>query len=81
MQTQNPWLDDISRLMTGAMGVAQGAAEEARGFVHSQIHRVVADLDLARRDEFEVLKALVAQQNARIVALEAALLDAQSKLK
>lgn len=71
MQTQNPFVDDMAQWMTSAMGLAQGAAEETRNFARSQMNRMIAELDLVRRDEIEVLKALLAEQAARIAALEA----------
>ncbi len=73
MQSQNPFVDDMAQWMTSAMGIAQGAAEETKTFARSQMNRVIAEMDLVRREEMEVLKALVADQGKRIVALEAAL--------
>lgn len=70
---QNPFLDDLSRLMTSAMGVARGASEEARSFAQSKMHEFVADMDLVGRDEFEILRAMVLAQADRIAALEAKL--------
>lgn len=73
MQTQNPFVDDVAQWMTSAMGLAQGAAEETRAFARSQLNRMIAELDLVRRDEMEALKDLVAEQGKRIAALEAML--------
>lgn len=71
MQTQSTLFDDLARLMTGAMGVAQGVQEEARTFVRTQADRFVADMDLVSRDEFEALKERVAELEARIEELTA----------
>ena len=78
MQTQSTIFDDLARLMTGAMGVAQGVGEEAKTFVRTQADRFVADMDLVSRDEFEAsretaleAKAEVEALNERIAALEA----------
>lgn len=80
MQTQSSVFDDLARLMTGAMGVAQGMGEEARSFMRSQADRFVAEMDLVGRDEFEAVKQLAAEARAeadelrqRVAALEAAL--------
>lgn len=70
---ENPFLDDLSRLMTSAMGVARGAGEEARSFAQSKMHEFVADMDLVGRDEFEILRAMVLAQADRIAMLEARL--------
>ncbi|MEM7320578.1 MAG: accessory factor UbiK family protein, partial [Pseudomonadota bacterium] len=52
MQTRNKILDDISQLMTNAMGVAQGAKDEAETAMNSMIDRWLADRDLVTREEF-----------------------------
>lgn len=69
MQTQSTVFDDLARLMTGAMGVAQGVSEEAKSFMRSQADRLVADMDLVSRDEHEALKERVEALEARIEAL------------
>ena len=58
MQTRNKIFDDLSELMTNALGVAQGAKDEADTAVRGVIDRWVADKDLATREEFEVLKIM-----------------------
>jgi BMFP domain-containing protein YqiC len=60
MQTQNPFLDEMSKLTTAAMGLAQAAGEEAKAAFRSQVDRLAAEMDFVRRDEFEVLKAELA---------------------
>jgi len=72
MQTQNPFLDEMAKLTTAAMGIAQAASDEAKAAFRSQADRVVADLDLIRRDEFEVLKTEIAALRAEIESLKAA---------
>lgn len=71
MANQNPLLDDLAGLMTGAMGAARSAGEEARTMVQSQAARLIADMDLAGRDEVDALKALLQSALARIDTLEA----------
>ena len=58
MQTRNKIFDDLSELMTNALGVAQGAKDEADTAVRGVIDRWVADKDLVSREEFEVLKIM-----------------------
>ena len=53
MQTRNKVLDDISQLMTNAMGVAQGARNEAETAMKSMIDRWLADRDFVTREEFD----------------------------
>lgn len=73
MQTQGSVFDDLARLMTGAMGVAQGMSEEAKTFVRTQADRFVADMDLVSRDEFEALQETVRELRAKVAELEAKL--------
>lgn len=71
MANQNPLLDDIAGLMTGAMGAARSAGEEAKTLMQSQAARMIADMDLASREEIESYKMLLQNAIERIEALEA----------
>lgn len=78
MQTRNKFFDDMSQLMTNAMGVAQGAREEAETAMKGWVDRFLADRDLVTRDEFEAVRAMAQKAReendalkARIAALEA----------
>ena len=77
MQSRNKILDDVSQLMTNAMGVAQGAREEAETAVKSVIDRWLADHDFVTREEFDAVKAMAQKAReenenlkARVDALE-----------
>jgi BMFP domain-containing protein YqiC len=70
MQTKNPFFDEFAKLATGAAGVAQGFGEEARTFWRSQTERMIADMDLVRRDEFDVVKDLAQTARAEVEALK-----------
>lgn len=72
MQTQNPFLDEMAKLTTAAMGLAQAAGEEAKAAFRSQTDRMVAEMDLIRREDFEALKAEVAALRAEVEALRGA---------
>jgi BMFP domain-containing protein YqiC len=72
MQSRNPFLDEFSKLATGAMGLAQTAGEEAKTAMRAQADRFVAEMDLVRRDEFDALKAEVTALREEIAALKAA---------
>jgi BMFP domain-containing protein YqiC len=77
MQGSNKVLDDISKVMTGAAGAAQGVREEVDGHIKNLMERLLRDMDLVTRDEFEAVKemARIARDendtlSARIEALE-----------
>ena len=79
MQTRNKILDDISQLMTNAMGVAQGAKDEAETAMKSMMDRWLADRDFITREEFDAVRAMAQKAReenealkARIEALEKA---------
>ncbi len=72
MQSQNPFLDELAKLSTSAMGLAQAAGEEAKSAFRAQADRFVADMDLVRRDELDGLKAEIAALRAEIATLKAA---------
>jgi BMFP domain-containing protein YqiC len=80
MQSRNKFMDDMSALMTNAMGVAQGAKTEAETAMKGFIDRWMADRDFVTREEFDAARAMAqkareenAALTARIEALEAAL--------
>ena len=63
MQTRSPFFDELAKTMENAMGVAQAMGEEAKAAVRGQADRMAAELDLVRRDEFDVMKAMFENGN------------------
>ncbi|WP_299754311.1 accessory factor UbiK family protein [uncultured Boseongicola sp.] len=63
MQTRNKIIDDFSQLMTNAMGVAQGARDEAETAMKGLVDRWLADRDFVTREEFDAVRAMA--QKAR----------------
>lgn len=72
MHTQNPFLDEMAKLTSAAMGLAQAAGEEAKTAMRAQADKLAADFDLVRRDELDVLKAELAALRAEVAALKGA---------
>ena len=79
MQGKNKFMDDMSQIMTNAMGVAQGAKDEAENAMKSLMDRWLADRNFVTREEFDAVRAMAQKarvQNdelsARLEALEAA---------
>ena len=81
MQTRNPIFDEFAKLTTGAMGLAQAAGDEAKAAFRAQSDRLVAEMDLVRRDEFDALKAEITALRAEIVALKAGKVSATGQKK
>jgi BMFP domain-containing protein YqiC len=64
-------MDDLARLVTDATGAAQGIRREVEGTVKSQIERMLRDMDVATREEVEVLRDMVSSLRAENEALSA----------
>ncbi|BDW86091.1 accessory factor UbiK family protein [Roseicyclus marinus] len=79
MQTRNKIMEDISQLMTNAMGVAQGAREEAETAMKSLMDRWLADRDFVTRDEFEAVRAMAQKAREENEALKARLAALEAK--
>ena len=73
MQTRNKVLDDISQLLTNAMGVAQGAKTEAETAMKSLMDRWLADRDFVTREEFDAVRAMAQKAREENEALKARL--------
>jgi BMFP domain-containing protein YqiC len=79
-QTTNRFFDEMARLMNDAAGVASGVRREMETVFRNQADRVLRDLDVVKREEFEAVKdmaRLAREENealkARIAVLEAKL--------
>lgn len=86
MQSSNRLLDDLAKVASGAASAVAGMRDEIEGLVRQRVERLISDLDLVSRDEFDVAKAMAARAREeqekleqRVRALEAALADAGAK--
>lgn len=80
MQARGKIFDDISQLMTNAMGVAQGAKDEADTAMKSLMDRWLADRDFVTREEFDAVRAMAQKAREENEALKSRLdaLEAKS---
>ena len=88
MQTQNPFLDDLAKVASGALGVAAGMRGEIEARLRDQFEQVLSRFDLVTREEFEAVKAMAAKAREeqevladRLSRLEAALAEAGQPAK
>ena len=90
MQTDNRLLDDLARMANGALNTLSGLREEIESRVRERVERVLTDMDMVPRDEFDAVKAMAqtarAEQEdlaAKVVLLEERLarLEAAAKPK
>jgi BMFP domain-containing protein YqiC len=77
MQTDNPLLDDLARVASGALGALTGMRAEIEARIRDQLEPVLARMDLVTREEFDAVRAMAAKARGeqdklleRIAALE-----------
>lgn len=75
----NRFLDDMSRLMTNAMGVAQGARDEAETAMKSWVDRWLADRHFVTREEFEAVRDMAIKARTENAELRAMIAELQGK--
>lgn len=61
--------DDLGKLMNDAASVADGVRREAETAVKGQMERIINDLDLVKREDYDALRELVSTQSEEIAAL------------
>lgn len=79
-QTSNRILDDLARVMTDAVGAAQGARREVETLMRGQAERMLRGMDLVQREEFEAVKAMAEKARAENERLEARIAALESHL-
>ena len=73
MQTRNKFFDDVSQMMTNAMGVAQGAKQEAETAMKGMLDRGLAERDFVTREEFDAVRAMAQKAREENESLKARL--------
>ncbi|MAP14693.1 MAG: accessory factor UbiK family protein [Sulfitobacter sp.] len=79
MQTRNKFFDDVSQMMTNAMGVAQGAKDEAETAMKGMLDRWLADRDFVTREEFDAVRAMAQKAREENEALKVRLDKLETK--
>lgn len=69
MSQSSKFFDDLGRLMNDAAGVADGVRREAETAFRGQMERIVNDLNLVKREDYDALRELVSIQGEEIEAL------------
>jgi BMFP domain-containing protein YqiC len=70
MTQGNRIFDDLGRLMNDAAGMADGVRREVETVVKAQAQRLLADMDLVKREDFDALRELVQTQSDELAALQ-----------
>jgi BMFP domain-containing protein YqiC len=79
-QTSNRLLDDLAKLMTDAAGAAQGMGREMQSVMRAQVEKVLADVDVVRREELEAVKAMAEKARAENERLAERLAELEARL-
>jgi len=69
MSQSSKFFDDLGRLMNDAAGVADGVRREAETAFRGQMERIVNDLNLVKREDYDALRELVTIQGEEIETL------------
>lgn len=77
--TQSRFFDELAKLMTNAAGAAQGVRREIDTLVQGQVERVLNNLDIVKREEFEAVKAMAAKAREENDALAKRVAELEAK--
>ena len=77
--TSSRFFDELAKLMTNAAGAAQGVRRELDTLVQTQVERVLNNLDVVKREDFEAVKAMAAKAREENDALAKRLAELEAK--
>jgi BMFP domain-containing protein YqiC len=80
MQSENRFFDDLTKMANGALGSLAGFGNELEARLRDQAEKVLARMDVVRREEFEAVKAMAAKARDTQEALEARVAALESEL-
>ena len=80
VQTTNRFFDEVARLMNDAAGAAQGVRREVETLFRTQAERILRDLDVVKREDFEAVKEMARLAREENEALKARLAVLEAKL-
>ena len=77
----NRFFDELAKVMTNAVGAAQGARREVDNLVRAQIERVLADIQIVQREEFDVVRDMASMARTENEALRARVADLEARVE
>lgn len=80
MQTQSPFFDEIAKLVSEAAGAVDGVRREAETVARGQLQRLLADMDLVTREDFETVRDLAVAARAENEKLAARIAELEARL-
>lgn len=79
-QTSGRFFDELGKLLTDAVGAADGVRQEVESVMRGQAERVLNELDVVQREEFEAVKAMAQKAREENETLRARIAVLESKL-
>jgi BMFP domain-containing protein YqiC len=79
--TSSKFFDELAKLMTNASSAAQGVRKEVDGMVQSQVERVLNNLNVVKREEFDVVREMASKARQENEALAIRIAELESRLK
>ena len=79
-QTSGRFFDELGKLLTDAVGAADGVRQEVEGVVRGQAERVLNELDVVQREEFDAVKAMAQKAREENERLKVRIAVLESKL-
>ena len=80
MQTDNRFFDDLARMANGALGSLHGVREDVESRLKQRFERIVGDMDLVTREEFDAVKAMATKAREQNEALEKRIAELEARL-
>ena len=81
MQSENPLIADIAKLLNSAAGTMAGVGREARDAARERVKEAVGGLQFVDRDEFDAVKDMAAKAREENEALQARVAKLEAALK
>ncbi len=78
--TNSRFFDELAKLMTNAAGAAQGVRKEVDTLVQTQVERVLGNLNVVKREDFDVVKDMAEKARSENMKLEARIAELEKKL-
>ncbi len=78
--TSSRFFDELAKLMTNAAGAAQGVRKEVDTLVQTQVERVLNNINVVKREEFDVVREMAEKARTENDKLSARLAELEAKL-
>ena len=79
-QNNSRIFDELAKFMSGAAGAAQGVRKEIDQMVQTQVERVLNNLNIVRREDFEVVRDMAEKARTENASLAARVAELEQKL-